>query len=118
MNPYAIPEITVDELKARLDAGEALTVLDVRETWEVEMASLGHKSVLVLPMSLLAQQRENAFPPELRDPETPIVVMCHHGVRSADVTRWMLYSGWKNVASLRGGIDEYAHRIDASVGLY
>jgi predicted sulfurtransferase len=44
--------------------------------------------------------------------------MCHHGVRSANVTEWMLAWGWTNVFSVRGGIAEYAQKIDGSVGKY
>jgi predicted sulfurtransferase len=44
--------------------------------------------------------------------------MCHHGVRSADVTGWMRQQGWQNVTSLAGGIAAYAEQVDPSVGVY
>ena len=44
--------------------------------------------------------------------------MCHHGVRSADVTNWLALQGWKNIFSVAGGIDEHARKIDGSVGFY
>jgi len=69
-------------------------------------------------MSLVAREREAAFPEALRDPQREIVVMCHTGVRSADVTNWMLEQGWKNVHSLAGGIAAYASLIDPKIGRY
>ncbi len=113
-----IPEISVHELKQKMDRGDIFTLLDVRETWELDYARFSGDNVLVIPMSVMAQQRENVFPPELRNPEAPIVVMCHHGIRSANVVAWMLHMGWKNVVSLAGGIDAYALEIDPSVGKY
>ena len=44
--------------------------------------------------------------------------MCHHGIRSADVTRWLIKQGWKNSYSLEGGIAAYASEVDKSVGWY
>jgi rhodanese-related sulfurtransferase len=44
--------------------------------------------------------------------------MCHHGNRSAQVAAWLAQQGWKNVFNVRGGIDEYARKIDNSVGFY
>lgn len=113
-----IPEISVGALAEKLKATEKFTLLDVREEWEIDLAKINDERMIVLPMSQIARERENAFPTELRDPQTEIVVMCHHGVRSADVTAWMLQQGWKNVSSLAGGIDAYAEQIDSSVGMY
>jgi len=113
-----IPEISVQELAKKLEQGERFTLLDVRETWEVELAAIRDERVLVLPMSVLARQLKDAFPEPLRNPDAPMVVMCHHGVRSANVTAWMLQNGWKNVFSLSGGIDAYARQVNSSVGMY
>ena len=113
-----LPEISVDELARRLKSGQKLTILDVREQWELNLAHIRDDRVVALPLSQIARERENAFPPELLDPHTEIVVMCHHGVRSADVTLWMSQQGWKNVFSLTGGIHEYAEMIDQTVGFY
>jgi rhodanese-related sulfurtransferase len=72
----------------------------------------------VVPMSRMSQLGVSAFPDEVQNRDAEILVMCHHGVRSAQVTQWMLAQGWKNVFSVRGGIDDYAKRIDDSVGKY
>lgn len=113
-----VPEISVKELAKKLEQGERFTLLDVREEWEIELAGIRDARVLVLPMSVLARQLKDAFPESLREPGVEIVVMCHHGVRSANVTAWMRRNGWQNVFSLAGGIAEYAAQVDASVGFY
>jgi rhodanese-related sulfurtransferase len=111
-------EITAKEVSAKLLAAEKFTILDVRETWELTYAHINDERVLNLPMSQIARTYKEAFPLELRAPETEIVVMCHHGVRSADVAMWMLQNGWKNISSLLGGIDAYAVEVDPQVGNY
>jgi rhodanese-related sulfurtransferase len=113
-----IPEITVQELALKMKEGEKFILLDVRETWETNLARIDDERAFLLPMSRIARDRKDAFPPALRDPQTEIVVMCHHGIRSADVTAWMRQQGWLNVSSLVGGIAAYAEKVDASVGTY
>jgi rhodanese-related sulfurtransferase len=111
-------EITVSELSKKMAANENFAILDVRETWELNYASLGDKRVVNLPTSIIGRDYQEAFPDELRSPEIEIVVMCHHGVRSANVTMWMIQNGWNNVSSLAGGIAAYAAEIDPKVGQY
>ncbi len=113
-----VPEISVKDLAKKLEQGEPFTLLDVREEWEIRLAAIRDERVLALPMSVLARQLKDAFPESLRDPNTEIVVMCHHGIRSANVTAWMRENGWNNVFSLAGGIAEYAAKVDVSVGFY
>lgn len=111
-------EISVQELAEKLKGQDVFYLLDVRETWELDLASLDNPRLVVVPMSQMAHAREDAFPLELRDHEAEIVVMCHHGVRSLQVTQWMRSLGWNHVLSLAGGIEAYANQIDPSVGLY
>ena len=118
MNPNNVPEISAQELAQKMKAGEKFAIVDVREPWEIELASIKDERVAVAPMSQISLNEKNAFPEALRNPQTEIVVMCHHGVRSAQVTAWMQQQGWQNVASLRGGIGAYAAEIDPSVGVY
>jgi rhodanese-related sulfurtransferase len=84
----------------------------------LDYAMLVDRRLKVVPMSRIAQLGVGAFPEDVQHKDVEILVMCHHGVRSAQVTQWMLKQGWKNVFSIRGGIDDYAKRIDASVGKY
>ena len=118
MNPEDYPEITVQQLAERMKSNSKFRLLDVRELWELEYAQIRDDRVVILPMSQLAREREEALPPELRDPDSEIVIVCHHGIRSMQVTQWMRSLGWKNVFSLAGGIDAYSQQIDSSVGSY
>ena len=118
MNPSGIPETDVHELARKLGSGESFILLDVREAWELDQTMIVDSRLKVVPMSRLAQLGVDAFPEEVRQKETEILVLCHHGVRSATVTQWMLAQGWTNVASVCGGIAEYAQKIDGSVGKY
>lgn len=113
-----VPEIRVQELAAKIKSAESFTILDVRENWETNLVRISDQRVTFLPLSRIAQARKEAFPEHLQDPQAEIVVICHHGVRSADVTGWMLQNGWQNVSSVAGGIAEYAAQVDASVGFY
>jgi len=113
-----IPEIDIHELARKLYSGESFLLLDVREAWELDQAMIVDSRLKVVPMSRLAQLGVEALPEEVRQRDAEILVLCHHGIRSANVTEWMLAQGWKNVASVRGGIAEYAQKIDSSVGKY
>ncbi len=104
-------EIDTQELKALLDKGSGPTMLDVRETWEVDTAKIaGSKHI---PMGDIPAR----FNQEL-DPEDHIVVLCHHGVRSMNVTAWLRQQGFEKVQSLRGGIDRWARQVDPKVPVY
>ncbi len=118
MNLPEIPEISVDELARKLKSGDSFVLLDVREAWELDQAMIVDSRLKVVPMSRMSQLGVEAFPEEVRQKDTEILVMCHHGVRSANVTGWMLSQGWTNVSSVRGGIAAYAQRVDGSVGRY
>src|SRR5215472_9566330 len=104
-------EITVAELKALRDRGGEFTLLDVREPWEYETAQIGGSKPM--PMGEVPAR----FQQEL-DPEEHIVVVCHHGVRSMNVTAWLRQQGFEKVQSLQGGIDRWAREIDPSVPVY
>jgi rhodanese-related sulfurtransferase len=89
------PQETAERLRS--DPG-SLTLVDVREPWELEKASIpGAKAI---PMGEIPAR---AF--QELDPEGHIVVLCHAGVRSLNVTVWMRNQGFERVQSLRGGID-------------
>lgn len=118
MNAVGVPEVDVRELARKLKTGERFVLLDVREAWELDQAMIVDNRLKVVPMSRLAQLGAEAFPEEVRQKDAEILVMCHHGVRSATVTEWMVGQGWRNVASVHGGIAEYAQKIDGSVGRY
>jgi rhodanese-related sulfurtransferase len=113
-----IPEITVNELSEKLKSEDTFILLDVRELQELDYATLGDSRLDVTPMSRLAREGINALSESARSQDSTIYVMCHHGTRSARVTAWLAQEGWKNVFNVHGGIDEYARKIDPSVGSY
>jgi len=104
-------EISVADLKSLSDAGQEFTLLDVREPWEFDAAHIaGSKHI---PMGDIPARYNQEL-----DPEDHIIVVCHHGVRSMNVTAWLRQQGFDNVQSLRGGIDRWSREIDPSVPLY
>jgi len=103
-------EITPEQLKSLRNDG-SVTVLDVREPWEYDVAKIaGSKHIAMGDIP-------SRFNQEL-DPEEHIVVVCHHGVRSMNVTAWLRQQGFERVQSLQGGIDRWARQIDPSVPVY
>lgn len=102
--------ITPKELKARLDKGEKLVLLDVREQWEYDLAKLNGSTLIplgTLPQSLAKLSRD-----------AEIIAICHHGMRSADATNFLLQQGFPNVKNLVGGIDAWSAQVDGSVPRY
>ena len=118
MSSERSPEISVEELARRLKFGDAFVLLDVREMWELQRAAIQDVRLAVCPLSELAQEGVQGLPLAAQSPEAEIYVLCHQGVRSAEVTRWLVSRGWKRVFSVAGGIEEYSSRIDSSVGSY
>lgn len=112
------PEITVAQLAEKLKSEDKFILLDVRELSELNYAKLTDSRLEVTPMSRLAREGTNALSEAVRSQEAVVYVMCHHGSRSMQVTAWLAGQGWKNVFNVRGGIDEYARRVDQSVGFY
>ncbi len=103
-------QITPLELKTRLNAGETITIIDVREPWEVDIASVA--DTLNIPM--------NSIPEALdRIPKNvPVAILCHHGNRSNQVTQWLRIQGYVNVINITGGIARWAEEIDPTIPQY
>ena len=104
------PVITVDELKARWDRGDRPFLLDVREVVEHELVRL-EGDVLIPLGELITRQQE-------LDPDREIVVYCHHGNRSGRATAYLRHNGFPHARNLRGGIEEWAVKIDPSLTRY
>jgi adenylyltransferase/sulfurtransferase len=103
-------EISVQELKARLDAGEQFQLLDVREPWEVAIARLPgstHIPLGQLPARLGELQADS-----------DLVVMCKSGGRSRRAAELLLARGFARAANLSGGIDAWAAEIDPDLPTY
>ena len=101
--------VTPRELKEKLDRGEEPVLLDVREPWEFSLARLAGSTLI--PMAELLDRL-----PDL-DPRVETVVICHHGARSAYVTRILDRFGFESVYNLEGGLDAYSF-VDTSVPRY
>ncbi len=118
MEIESVPEIEVHALAEKIRSDEDFILLDVREEWELIRASIADERLINLPLSQLSVKGTSILPRPNQESEGSVYVICHHGVRSSNVTRWLIAQGWKNVFSVRGGVDDYARRIDPSVGFY
>jgi rhodanese-related sulfurtransferase len=103
-------DMTPEELARWQKEGKQCTLLDVRQAVEVDIATI--PGSLHIPMSEV-QFRVREIP---RD--RPVVVVCHHGERSARIARFLVTDGFHDVYNLEGGIDRYALAIDQSIGRY
>jgi adenylyltransferase/sulfurtransferase len=102
--------ISPKELKARLDKGDKLVLVDVREDWEYSLAKIEGSTLIplgTLPQSLAQLNRDSE-----------IIAICHHGMRSADATNFLLQQGFSTVKNLVGGIDAWATQVDGTVPRY
>ena len=104
-------EITVDQLKERLASADPPLLLDVREPWEYQAAHIAGSKLM--PMGEIPGRAHQEL-----DEEQPIVVLCHHGVRSLSVANWLQQQGFEQAQSVRGGIDLWSQVIDPSVPRY
>jgi rhodanese-related sulfurtransferase len=102
--------ITPLELKSRLEKGDSLVLLDVREQWEHAIAKLNGS--ILIPLGTLPKSLAEL------DPNSEIIAYCHHGMRSADATNFLLQQGYSNVKNLVGGIDAWSAQVDGSVPRY
>jgi rhodanese-related sulfurtransferase len=105
-------EISCHDVNARLDAADRdLLLLDCREPEEHAIVAI--RDAKLLPMSEI-QQRIG----ELPDRQSHIVVLCHLGGRSLQVTSWLRQQGFSNVQSMAGGIDQWAVEIEPGMARY
>jgi molybdopterin/thiamine biosynthesis adenylyltransferase/rhodanese-related sulfurtransferase len=104
-----VPEITVQELKKRLDNGENLSVLDVREPHEYEVANIGAR---LIPLNELPERLAEL------DRDAPLAVHCKTGGRSARAVKLLQETGFQNAFNVEGGITAWSEEIDPSVPKY
>lgn len=101
--------MTAAELKAELQAGHALQLLDVREPSEYQIANIGG---VLIPLGDLPTRHTEL------DPHTRTVVLCHHGVRSAHAVGYLRSLGFVDVHNLAGGIEAWSVQVDPTVPRY
>jgi rhodanese-related sulfurtransferase len=105
------PEISAQQLDERRKRGEAIRLIDCREPWENELVRLEESTLI--PMNDTPDRIE-----ELRGMDGPLVVYCHHGVRSMQVVQWLRAQGLEDVVSLAGGIDAWSLEVDPDLPRY
>ena len=102
--------ISVKDLKDRLDKGDKIFLLDVREPHEYSMAKI--EGSVLIPLGTLPTSLD-----QLKT-EDEIVALCHRGMRSADAVGFLLQQGFSNVKNLVGGIDAWSIEVDPEVPRY
>lgn len=102
--------VTASQVSESMKAGEKFRFIDVREEMEFALAKV--EGAELLPMSRFAEWAGTL------DPVERIVVMCHHGVRSANICMYLVSNGFIDVSNLRGGIDAWWAEVDQAVGRY
>jgi rhodanese-related sulfurtransferase len=105
-------EIDLHEAKALLDSAAPPRLIDCREADEWAICRLPHAALL--PLSIWGEQ----FREKLADPEEPILIYCHHGMRSLRAASFLAQLGYADVRSIRGGIDAWSREIDPDVPRY
>lgn len=103
-----------DWLSANLTEDMTPVLLDVREPWEIQRASVNPANCELVSMPMMQLQARLA---ELK-PDTPTAILCHHGVRSLQVARFLAFNGFKTIANISGGIDAWSIDFDANVARY
>ena len=104
-----IPQLSVKDLKKRMDAGEKLFILDVREPFEYQIANIGGK---LIPQGEVPQRLAEI------DRDSEIIVQCKSGRRSQRIAEFLKQSGYPKVANVSGGILAWSDQIDPSVPKY
>ncbi len=105
-----IGELEPTQLRTRLDRGETITILDVREPGEIQIAPF--PGAVHIPMGEIPARMNEL------DPEAELVVVCHHGMRSAQVAMYLARSGFNRVSNLNSGIDGWSLTVDPTTPRY
>jgi len=106
----SVAEITPAELKARIDRGDRPFILDVREPEEVALAAFPDANNI--PMEEIPARMTEL------DPDRETIVVCHHGIRSAQVAIYLARMGFERAVNLAGGIDAWSVAADPAVPRY
>lgn len=102
--------INPKQLKQRLDNGDPLALMDIREDWEFETCHI--EGSQHIPMSRIMDQLDGL------DRETEYVFICHHGMRSQQAIEYLESQGFARIYNLDGGIDQWAKTIDPDMEQY
>ncbi len=106
-------EVSPQEVKRMLDAGESVHLVDVREPHEHQTASITGAELVpmrTVPHQLAALKQKAAA--------APLIIFCHHGIRSLQTVSWLRRQGIDRCQSMSGGIDAWSISIDPKVPRY
>ncbi len=103
-------EITPADVKARIDRGEKLVLIDVRELWEHQVCRI--EGAKLVPLGSLAASLQTL--PDVDE----VICYCHHGMRSLDAAAWLRFQGFEKAKSLAGGIERWSLEVDPKVPRY
>jgi len=104
-------ELNAQQLQAYLDGCETQPLLlDVRQPWEVDICKI--ENSVFIPMSQIPGQLDGL------DSDRETVVICHHGIRSRSVGRYLEHAGFSNIINLSGGVDQWAKTVDGQMATY
>ena len=107
-----------DRATAALAPGVLPVVLDVREPWELQTASVRPEGFTLVALPMREVPARLAELQETLGLAHPIACLCHHGMRSLQVANYLAQSGFAEVVNLQGGIDAWSQRRDPSVARY
>ena len=113
-DPQAVSEIHVKAFAQRRAEASPLQLIDVREVPEIEIAAV--EGFERYPLSQFGEWSSQL--PNQLDPHAETYVICHHGMRSAQMCQWLAQQGFINVTNIAGGIDAYSNFVDASIPRY
>jgi sulfur-carrier protein adenylyltransferase/sulfurtransferase len=108
----AVPQMTPEELKQRLDDGDALLIVDVREPFEWGIANLSEYGARQIPLDEVLDRRGEI------DRDAAVVVYCRSGSRSAGVVRQLRSHGFQKIWNLKGGINAWSRDVDPTMPTY
>ena len=108
----SVPEISATKASDLLRGPNPPRLIDVREPDEWAVARI--PGAELLPLS----QWPTLAVATLTDKSQPLLIQCHHGVRSARAAAWLIEQGFENVTNLGGGIDAWSEKVDATVPSY
>jgi rhodanese-related sulfurtransferase len=106
-------EITPAEVRSRLDSGDPVFLIDVRQPEEYAICRID--GAQLVPMNTVPAALQDL---EAKADEGTLIVFCHHGMRSLNVVNWLRGQGITECTSMSGGIDRWSIEIDPSVGRY
>lgn len=97
-------DVTVEELKEKMDQGDSFVLVDVRENDEFEHSHI--KGAVHIPLGLLSSEYDDL------DDNQVYIMQCRSGVRSAKAAQFLVDNGFENVSNLVGGIIDWSEKID------